>query len=81
MWPSVTMPSVAIFSPGRTTKMSPTTNCSVGIRISVCSLNTATSLAPMSISARRAAPDCFLARASKYRPASMKTVTAAATSR
>ena len=69
MCPSVTMPSVAIFSPGRTTKMSPTTNCSVGIRISVCSLNTATSLAPMSISARRGCTRLLLGAGFEYRPA------------
>ncbi len=79
--PSSTMPSVAIFSPGRTTKRSPTVSSDTGTRTSWPSRSTATSLAPSSNRARKAAPDRRLARASKYRPARMNTVTAPATSR
>ena len=63
--PSSTMPSVAIFSPGRTTNRSPTSSSSTGIRTSVPSRSTATSLAPSSSSAFSAAPERRLARASK----------------
>ncbi len=80
--PSTTVPSVAIFSPGRTRKRSPTRNSPTG---TVCSRpssrSTVTSLAPSSSSARSAAPALRLARASKYRPARMKAVTPAAASR
>ena len=79
--PLVTTPSVATFSPGRTTNTSPTASSPIGIRVSDPSRSTATSLAPMSNSARSAAPDCVLARASKKRPARMKVVTTAATSK
>ena len=79
--PSSTTPSVATFSPGRTTKQSPTANSSIGMRTSAPSRITATSFAPSSNNARSAAPEVRLARASKYRPARMKTVTPAATSR
>ena len=63
--PSSTTPSVAIFSPGRTTKRSPTDSWSVAIDTSRPSRSTATSFAPSSIKARNAAPACFLDRASK----------------
>ena len=63
--PSTTRPSVATFSPGRTTKWSPTTRPPIGIRCSRPSRRTATSLAPSSIKARNAAPERFLARASR----------------
>ena len=63
--PSSTTPSVATFSPGRTTKRSPTASSSIGMRCSAPSRSTATSLAPSSSSARRAAPERRLARASK----------------
>ena len=64
--PAVMTPSVAIFSPGRTTKMSPTASWSMGMRISApVSRSTATSLAPMCSNARSAAPERRLARASK----------------
>ena len=83
--PSTTSPSVATFSPGRTTKRSPTASWLTGIRTSLgpdaVSRRTATSLAPRSSSARSAAPERRLARASKYRPDRMNTVTAEATSR
>ncbi len=62
--PSMTSPSVAIFSPGRTTKWSPTASCSTGTRTSRPPRSTATSLAPRSRRARRAAPELRLARAS-----------------
>jgi hypothetical protein len=79
--PEVTTPSVAIFSPGRTTNCSPTASPVTGIRTSIPSRSTATSLAPIDSKAARAAPDRCLARLSRYRPASRNTVTAAATSR
>ena len=64
--PCSTMPSVATFSPGRTTKRSPTASCSTGTRRSVPSASMiATSLAPSSSSAFRAAPARRLALASK----------------
>ena len=52
-----------------------------GIADPVAVAQTATSLAPSSSSARSAAPARRLARASKYRPARMNTVTPEATSR
>jgi hypothetical protein len=67
--PSATTPSVAIFSPGRTTNRIPTSSRSIGMRSSTGpeapSRSTATSLAPSSSSARSAAPACRLERASK----------------
>ena len=63
--PDSTTPSVAIFSPGRTTNRSPTSSCPAGIRASVPSRSTATSLAPSDSSARSAAPARRFARASK----------------
>ena len=66
--PDSTIPSVATFSPGRTTNRSPTTSWETGTRTSVSpsgpGWSRATSLAPMSSSARSAAPG-RLARASK----------------
>ena len=62
--PSTTVPSVATFSPGRTTKRSPTASSSIGMRTSAPSRSTATSLAPSSSSAASAAPERRLARAS-----------------
>ncbi len=61
-WPSTTTPSVAIFSPGRTRKSSPTWSCSTGI---VRPSASETSLAPSSSSAFSAAPALRFARASK----------------
>ena len=63
--PVSTTPSVATFSPGLTTKRSPTASWPTGLRTSLSPRRTATSLAPMSSNARSAAPDCRLARASK----------------
>ena len=54
--PSTIRPSVAIFSPGRTTKWSPTASWSTPIRSSRPLRRTATSLAPSSSRARNAAP-------------------------
>ena len=79
--PSSTTPSVAIFSPGRTTNRSPTRSASVGTRVSTPARSTATSFAPSSSSARSAAPACRLDRASNQRPASRNVVTPVATSR
>ena len=63
--PSTISPSVAIFSPGRTTNSSPTCNASTGMRVSTPPRSTATSLAPSSSSDRSAAPAERLDRASK----------------
>jgi hypothetical protein len=64
--PSSTIPSVATFSPGRTTKRSPTCSCSTGTRrSSPLSSTIATSLAPSSSSAVSAEPARRFARASK----------------
>ena len=79
--PSVTSPSAAIFSPGRTTNSSPTARSPTGTSRSTPSRRTETSLAPSSSSARRAAPARRLDRASTYRPASRNVVTPAAASR
>ena len=79
--PSTTRPSVATFSPGRTTKRSPTASSSTAMRTSSPPRRTATSLAPSSRSACRAAPDRRFARASNHRPARISTTTTAAVSR
>ncbi len=63
--PSTTTPSVAIFSPGRTTKRSPTTSSDTGSRTSRPSRSTVASLAPSDSRACRAAPARRLARASR----------------
>ncbi len=64
--PSTTSPSVATFSPGRTTKRMPTASSPVGMRRSTpAASSTATSLAPSESSASSAAPARRLARASK----------------
>ena len=64
--PSSTTPSVATFSPGRTTNRSPATSSPIGTRRSApCSSSTAASFAPSSRSAFNAAPAWRLARASK----------------
>ncbi len=62
--PSTTSPSAATFSPGRTTMRSPTRNDLASTRRSSPSTRTLACLAPTSRSARRAAPDSVLARAS-----------------
>ena len=63
--PETTTPSVAIFSPGRTTNSSPTASCPTGTRTSMPSRSTAASLAPSDSSARSAAPERRFARASR----------------
>ncbi|BAS15281.1 hypothetical protein AHiyo8_35840 [Arthrobacter sp. Hiyo8] len=63
--PLVTRPSVAIFSPGRTTKMSPATSCSAGILCSTPSRSTVASFAPRFRRALRASPAFALALASR----------------
>ena len=79
--PVSTTPSVATFSPGRTTKASPTASCSAGTCVSTPSRSTLTCLAPSDISARSAAPERRLARDSNHRPASRNVVTPVAASR
>ena len=63
--PETTIPSAAIFSPGRTTNSSPAASWSAGTRTSAPSRSTATSLAPSDSSALSAAPDLRFARASR----------------
>ena len=63
--PSSTTPSVAIFSPGRTTKTSPTCSSSIGTSTSSPSRRTRASFAPSSSSARSAAPARLFARSSR----------------
>jgi hypothetical protein len=79
--PSVTTPSVAIFSPARTTNRSPTTSWSIGIVTSLPARRTVASRAASATSARSAAPDRRRALTSAYRPASTNVMTPAATSR
>jgi hypothetical protein len=79
--PSATSPSVAIFSPGRTTNRSPTTSSATGTRCSAPSRSTATVLAPRLARADKADPERTRARASRYLPASTAVVTPAAASR
>ena len=63
--PETTVPSVAIFSPGRTTNSSPSARSSIEMRVSAPSRRTATSLEPSSMSERSAAPAWRLERFSK----------------
>ncbi len=63
--PATTIPSVAIFSPGRTTNRSPTASCSTGTSTSTPSRRTRACFAPSSSSALIAAPERRFARASK----------------
>jgi hypothetical protein len=79
--PSATIPSVAIFSPGRTTNRSPAASSVTGTRRSDPSRSTAAVLAPRAASAASARPDRSRARASRKRPASTAAVTPAAASR
>ena len=79
--PLITTPSVAIFSPGRTTTTSSTASWSAGIFTSAPLTSTVASLAPRFSSAFRASPALALAFASRNRPSSRKVVTTAATSK
>lgn len=63
--PSTTVPSEANFSPGRTTKRSPTASRPTGTRTSRPWRSTETSLAPSFSNALRAAPARRLERASR----------------
>ena len=72
--PSITTPSVAIFSPGRTTMTSPTASFSAAILCSTSSTRTVASLAPSANSALSALPAFCLELASRYRPSSRKVV-------
>src|SRR5699024_8918112 len=63
--PEVITPSVAIFSPGRTTNSSPAVSSSIETRSSLPPRSIETSLAPSSIRARNAAPAWRLERFSK----------------
>ena len=79
--PSTTTPSVAIFSPGRTTNGRRPRARSTGTSTSSPSRSTRASFAPSSSSARIAAPERRFARASKKRPSRISVVITAATSK
>ena len=63
--PSSTMPSAAIFSPGRTTKMSPSRTTDAGMDTSSPLRNTVAYFAPIASRERSASPAEFFARISK----------------
>ena len=79
--PSMTTPSAAMISPGRTTIMSPTRINTASIVTSSPSRKIVAVRAPNASNARNASPARRLALASKYLPASKKIVTATATSK
>ena len=79
--PSSTTPSVAIFSPGRTTKRSPTASASTLTTTSRPSRTTRASRAPSSSSARIAAPERRRALDSSHRPSRISVVITAPTSK
>ena len=79
--PSVTTPSAAMISPGRTTIMSPTRINTASIVASSPSRKMVAVRAPNANNARNASPARRFARASKYLPANKKMVTATATSK
>ncbi len=76
--PSTTRPSVAIFSPGRTTNRSPTLRFSTGTS---SPFSRRAVFAPSSSKARSAWPDRRRARASKNRPSSRNETTTDAVSK
>ena len=79
--PSSTTPSVASFSPGRTTNRSPTATCSTGTGTSAPSRSTMAVPEPSSSSRRRAWPERLRARCSSQRPNRIRTTITAATSK
>ena len=79
--PSSTTPSVAIFSPGRTTNRSPGWTRSTGTTTSCPSRRSRASFAPSSRSARIAAPARPRARVSRNRPRRISVVITAPTSK
>ena len=79
--PSITTPSAAMISPGRTTIMSPTRINTASIVTSSPSRKMVAVRAPNASNARNASPARRFARASKYLPANKKIVTATATSK
>jgi hypothetical protein len=79
--PCSTTPSVASFSPGRTTNRSPTATASTGTGASVPSRSTMAVSAPSSSSWRRAWPERLRARLSSQRPNRIRTTMTAATSK
>ena len=79
--PSATTPSAAIFSPGRTTKMSSMRTTDAGMETSCPSRNTVAYFAPIANKDRRASPAEFFARISRKRPNKMNAVTVAPTSK
>jgi hypothetical protein len=70
--PSTTTPSVATFSPGRTTKTSPTESSVTGTPTSTPSRSTRASRAPSSASARMASLERPRARSSSHRPSRIR---------
>ena len=80
--PSTTRASVAIFSPGRTVKVSPTRSSDTGTVRSVPSSSTTVACcAPRSSNALSASPERDLARASSQRPSNKNVVMMAADSK
>ena len=79
--PDTTRPSVAIFSPGRTTKRSPTWTSAIGTRTSLSPRSTLASFAPMLSSSRSAAELCPFARVSNHLPSSRNVITTQTDSR
>ena len=79
--PSMTTPSVAIFSPGRTTTTSSIRTTDAGMDTSTPSRSTVANLAPSANSERKASPAEFFARVSKNLPNRMNVVTDAPTSK
>ena len=79
--PSVTLPSVGIFSPGRTTTSSETMMLSAGISTSLPSRITCATAGLRSSRRRTAAEDFFLMISSMYLPSSTKAMMTADTSK
>ncbi len=79
--PETTTPSVAIFSPGRTTNSSPSLRKSIGTRSSTPPRRIVASEAPSVSRARSAAELWVRARASNQRPASRKVMMATTASK
>ena len=80
-WPSTTIPSTGILSPGLTITMSPTATCSMGTSCSCPSRTTRAVLARKPISSLMAALVCPLARASNSLPSLMRVMMTAAVSK
>ena len=80
-WPSITLPSVGIFSPGLIIIISPTFTCSISTSFSLPS-NKIRAVFTSSFKSPLKASEVFpLARTSKYLPKSWKAIIKAATSK